>query len=232
MRSPAVYAVIPARGGSKRVQKKNLAMIAGKTLLAYAVEVARNCGIFAKVLVNSEDEEILAAAADLAATPYRRPEYFGGDQVFIIEVLHEMIGTLGLADADVLGILLPTCPLRSEADVLEAYRIFLEQGGRVPVVSVALYDTPIQLAQFIVADGRLDPVFPEDYRKSTRSTDHQSAYRYNEAIIFNSVKNLKNQDNLIGQRPFPYVMPPERSIALDYPYQMEMVKLLLAQRQK
>ena len=231
MGNPAVYAVIPARGGSKRVQKKNLALIEGKPLFAYAVEVAKNCGIFREVLVNSDDKEILAAAANLTATPYRRPKHLGGDRVFIIEVIHEMIGTLGLADADVLGILLPTCPLRTEADVLGAYQLFLEQGGEVPVVSVAGYDTPIQLAQFIGADGRLDLVFPKDYRKSTRSTDHQKAYRYNEAIIFNSVKNFKNQNNLIGERPFPYVVPLERSIALDYPYQMELVRLLLAQRQ-
>jgi CMP-N,N'-diacetyllegionaminic acid synthase len=232
MRSPNTYAFIPARGGSQRIQNKNLALIAGKPLLAYTIEVAKNCGIFTEVLVNSDDEEILTAAAKLTATPYRRPKHFGGDRVFIIEVLQEMIGTLGLADADVLGILLPTCPLRSEADVLVAYQIFLEQGGEVPVVSVARYDTPIQLAQFIAADGRLDHVFPEDYRKSTRSTDHQDAYHYNEAIIFNSVKNLKSQHNLIGERPIPYVMPPERSIALDYPYQMEMVSLLLARHQK
>jgi CMP-N-acetylneuraminic acid synthetase len=231
MGNPAVYAVIPARGGSKRVQKKNLALLGGKSVLAYAVEVAKNCGIFKEVLVNSDDEEILAAAAKLTATPYRRPGHLGGDRVFIIEVIHEMISTLGLADADVLGILLPTCPLRTAGDIIGAYQLFLEHGGKAPVVSVAGYDTPIQLAQFIGADGRLDLVFPKDYRKSTRSTDHQNAYRYNEAIVFNSVKNFKNQHNLIGERPFPYVMPPERSVALDYPYQMELVKLLLARQQ-
>jgi CMP-N-acetylneuraminic acid synthetase len=231
MGNPAVYAVIPARGGSKRVQKKNLALLGGKSVLAYAVEVAKNCGIFKEVLVNSDDAEILAAAAKLTATPYRRPEHLGGDSVFIIEVIHEMIGTLGLADTDVLGILLPTCPLRTAADLIGAYQLFLEHDGQAPVVSVAGYDTPIQLAQFIGTDGRLDLVFPKDYRKSTRSTDHQNAYRYNEAIVFNSVKNFKNQNNLIGERPFPYIMPPERSVALDYPYQMELVKLLLARQQ-
>jgi len=228
MASPAVYAFIPARGGSRRVKKKNLAYLQGKPLFAHAVKVARNSGLFQKIYVNSEDAEILAVAALLKAEPYRRPQDLAGDQVFIIEVLKEMVRTLRLADTAVLGIMLPTCPLRTVADVQGAYRLFQEAGSNTPVVSVAAFDIPIQLAHFIKADGRLDPVFPRDYRQSTRSTDHQTAYYYNEAIIFNTVGNLLKQTNLIGKRPLPYIMPAERSHLIDYGHQMEIVRLLMS----
>jgi len=94
-------------------------------------------------------------------------------------------------------------------------------------VSVSWYATPIQLAHFIDEENRLMPFFPNDYKKSTRSTDHRRAYYYNEAIIFNKADNLLNQSNLIGDMPIPYIMPPERSILIDYPFQLKMIEALL-----
>lgn len=221
------YALIPARGGSKRIKRKNLFVINGKPLLAYSIETAKNSRLFSRVFVNSDNDEILAEALKLGAEIYRRPEHLSNDSVFVIEVVQEMLESLSFRDETVVGIMLPTCPLRNEHDVIEAYELFKKKGGKVPVVSVSSYETPIQLSQFIGKNGRLEPVFPNDYKKSTRSTDHKTAYKFNEAIIFNTVKILKSQRNLIGEKPYPYTMPPERSIILDYSYQIELVKKLL-----
>lgn len=222
------YALIPARGGSKRIKWKNLSVVNGKPLLSYAIEAAKNSRLFSRVFVNSDDDEILAEALKLGAEIYRRPVRLSHDTTFVIEVVQEMLDSLSFTDETVIGIMLPTCPLKTEYDIINAYELFLNKGGEIPVVSVSSYETPIQLAHFIGEDGRLKAVFPDNYKKSTRSTDHKTGYRYNEAIIFNTVKNLKFQRNLIGEKPFPFIMPPERSITLDYPYQLELVKILLS----
>jgi len=220
--------VIPARGGSKRVDNKNLTVINGKPLIAYAIETALQSDIFSKVIVNSDSSEILKVSEKYGAVPYERSQDLGNDTTFIIDVIKELIQKFQLTDEVCLGIMLPTCPLRITNDILDAYRIFTQHERKVAVVSVTNFETPIQLAQFVNNEGRLEPVFPADYGKSTRSTDHRAVYKFNEAIIFNSVGSLKEQSNLIGRSPIPYVMPPERSIIIDCPYQMEMIKLILS----
>jgi len=204
--------------------------IAGKPLVAYSVVTAIESKLFDYVYVNSDDDEILAAAAKCGAVPYHRPMNFAGDKVFIIDVMKEMLDSLGISDDTTVGILLATSPLRMVEDIQEAYQIFCENNKNASVVSVTNFLTPIQLAQFQSSDGRLEPVFPDEYSNSTRSTGHKVAYKYNESIIFNNASNLRKQNNLIGQQPIPYIMPPERSFTIDYPYQFEMVRLLLNER--
>ncbi len=219
--------IIPARGGSKRVKRKNIMDIAGKPLIAYSIEKALESKLFDAVYVNSEDEEILRVSEQYGAKGYRRPDELSGDKVFIIDVLKQMLETLGATDEWTVGIMLATSPLREVEDIRGAYELYLQKGAEIPVVSVTTYETPIQLAQYSDDDGRLTAVFPDDYKKSTRSTDHKTVYKYNEGIIFNSYGRLKTQKNLIGERPVPYPMPPERSILIDYPYQFELIKLIL-----
>jgi CMP-N-acetylneuraminic acid synthetase len=225
-----VYAFIPARRGSKRVARKNLERIAGKPLLAYTVETALASGIFDHVVVNSEDTEILAVAAAHGAETYRRPAALASDTTYIIEIIQEMIRSLALPARTVLGVLFPTCPLRTTEDIRGAFALFEERGCGAPVVSVTSYEYPVQLALDLTADGRLEPLFPVDYRRSTRHNDHKRMYRANFAIIFNTCGVLAGQRNLIGERPWPYVMPPERAIDIDDPFQMDLVRLILESR--
>jgi len=118
-----VIAIIPARGGSKRVKKKNLYPLLGKPLIAYAIDVAKFSGIFNEIYVNSEDEEILNIAQKYGAAPYKRPLELATDKTFLIEVIKVMINKLQLHSCTI-GILLPTAPLRTKEDILNAYKIF------------------------------------------------------------------------------------------------------------
>ncbi len=225
-----VDAFIPARRGSKRVRRKNLETIAGKPLVAYTVETALESGVFDHVVVNSEDEEILALAEKYGGEGYRRPPALASDTTYIIEIIQEMIRSLPLGDDVVMGVLFPTCPLRTVEDIRAAFDLF-ERGGRTaPVVSVTSYEYPVQLALDVTEDNRLEPLFPADYRRSTRHNDHKRMYRANFAIIFNTCGVLRSQVNLIGERPVPYIMPPERAIDIDDPFQMDLVRLILELR--
>ena len=225
-------AIIPARGGSKRVKRKNIINIAGKPLISYSIKTALKSGVFDKVYVNSDDDEILSISLEYGAIPYKRPVDYAGDKIYIIDVVKEMIESLEMNKDSSIGVLLATSPLRNTEDICGAYNLFKKKNKKHSIVSVTTYETPIQLAQYKENDGCLQPVFSTEYSCSTRSTDHREVYKYNESIIFNNISNILRQDNLIGVKPFPYFMPPERSILIDYPYQLEMIRLILEDRKK
>jgi CMP-N,N'-diacetyllegionaminic acid synthase len=217
-------AIIPARGGSKRILRKNIAEIGGTPLIYYAIDVCLESNLFSQVYINSDDREILDIAKKYGVKAYLRPEKLAFDDVYIIDVLKEMINSLNLCHND-LGILLPTSPLRIPEDLIGAWNLYKEK--KHTVVSVCKYETPVQLSQFINEDGRLYPFFPEEYNKTTRSYGHKESFRYNGAIIFNSALNILNQTNLIGKSPYSFIMPEERSIDIDSKYQLEMVRGIL-----
>lgn len=227
---PNKYAIICARGGSSRVPKKNVIPIAGKPLLAYTIEAARDSEVFNRIIVNSEDDEILEVGEHYGAELYRRPLVLATGTTFMIQVVQEMIERLEFADEDIVSVLFPTCPLRNAEDICGAYKAFLDAGAQTPLAAVAEYDYPIQVALQMNENGRLIPAFSDEYKRSTRHNDHPTTYRANYAVMFNTVGNLKRQTNLIGDEPIAYVMPLERSLDIDTPYQMKLATLLIEQR--
>lgn len=219
--------IIPARGGSKRVKNKNIKECNGKPLLYHTIIKARESGIFSSIIVNSENDEILNIGRHYGAEVYRRPAELSGDNILLIDVIKEMLSALNLKDDVAVGIMLATSPLRNVTDIKDACEIFFKNDIKTPVVSVTQYERPIHLALAISEDNRLVPVFPGEYLRTTRSQEHTMAFWYNGAIIFNTVMQLKKQENLIGTEPVPYIMPFERSIDIDHEFQFEYVKFLL-----
>jgi CMP-N,N'-diacetyllegionaminic acid synthase len=129
--SATCVGLIPARAGSKRVPNKNVRDLAGHPLLAYSICAALDSGVFAKVVVSTESEEIAELALRYGAeVPLRRPEELAGDKSPDIEWVRHMLD--GLAERgqryDCFAILRPTSPFRRPATVRRAWRAFLEDG--------------------------------------------------------------------------------------------------------
>lgn len=225
---PKKFAFIPARGGSQRIPNKNIIDVCGSPLISYAIRAALDSELFDSVYVNSDSDRILAVSQEHGAVPYKRPAPMGAQEVYIINILQEMANDLSWEDDDVVAVMLPTCPLCQSHDVAEAHSLFLEHGLRHGVVSVATYEVPIQLAHYVNESGVLEPFFKSDYAKSTKSTDHRTGYRYNEGVVFNTVGAFRSQHNLVGKNSIPYVMDGIRSISIDYPYQLEVVRAVMA----
>jgi CMP-N-acetylneuraminic acid synthetase len=220
------FCIIPARGGSKRFEKKNLTLFRGKTLVAYTIEQAKQSGIFEHIIVSSDDREILKIAADYSVELHNRAETLASDTAKIIDVVREIIRTRPIPDGSAVGVLLTTCPLRSIIDIAAAYNIFKNSGSKKSVVSVRKSETPVQLS-WKIRNSHLTPVLPDEFAKSTRKQDHYATYFFNDAIIIDSAQNfLLPLRNLFGDNPLPYEMPWERSIAIDYEFQMKIVKCL------
>jgi CMP-N-acetylneuraminic acid synthetase len=218
-------AIIPVRGGSKRVKNKNSLLINNKPLYAHSVEVALESKLFDTVYVNTDDDQILKECSKYGATPYRRLDSLASDEASVIDVIKEMLLHLKMKNDCIVSVLLATSPLRSVEDIRGAYKEYVNNNRTV--VSVTEYETPIHLAQFINEKNRLVPVFKDEYNRSTKSTGHIKSVKYNESVIVSNVKNLLNQSNLIGDSSIPYIMPPERSLMIDYMYQFKLIKLII-----
>ena len=142
----------------------------------------------------------------------------------VLDVAKSQIKDIGLKEHDELALLLPTCPLRTCEDIRNAYNTFSNHGKERQVVSMTEYEKAPEQA-FVVDSGSLVRQFPSGY--SSRSQDHSASYRYNTAIIFSTVKIFLEQSDIVGENSIPYIMPFERSIDIDYQYQMDMVECIM-----
>ena len=217
-------AIIPARGGSKRILNKNIYNLNGVPLIAHTVRQAIEFGDFDGIYVNSDSDEILECAKEYGAIPYKRPSDLAIDTSRVLDVAKSQIKDMNLDKHDELALLLPTCPLRTHEDIRQAYNIFSDHNKKKQVVSMTEYEKPPEQA-FVIENGLLVRQFPDGY--SSRSQDHLASYRYNTAIIISTMEIFLEQRDIVGDVSIPYIMPFERSIDIDYQYQMDMVECMM-----
>ena len=134
-----VLAVIPARGGSKGLPRKNILPLAGKPLIAHTIEAARGSARVKKVMVSTDDPEIARVSASFGAQVIRRPGELATNTASSVDVLLHLLGTLEEPEPETLLLLQATSPLRNSADIDAALDLF-DRGACDAVVSVC--ETP------------------------------------------------------------------------------------------
>lgn len=136
----SLVALIPARGGSKRLPGKNTRCFFGHPLLAYTIAAARNCGLFEHVLVSTEDPEIGRTAEWYGAEFLERPASLATDTAELVDVAIHALDTLNAQNrpVDAFCQLMPNCPLRRAADISEHYERF-DRDKRAFQISVVDY---------------------------------------------------------------------------------------------
>lgn len=213
---------IPARNSSTRLKRKAVAPFKDGNLITHTIKQAKECGIFDRIILSSNDEGYLEMGKECGAESHLRSDTHDK----IIDVMRDAITELDINDEDTIGLLLVTCPLREVEDIIEAHKIFEKIDRYHSVVSVKKNENPIQMSWKTDAAGHLIPVMPREYNKSTRKQDHYDTYCYNDAIIFDTAKKFMDLSrNLFGD-PIPYLMPWERSIAIDYEFQLKIAQCL------
>jgi len=164
-------AVIPARGGSKRIPRKNIRLFAGRTIIGYSIECARRSGVFERIIVSTDDEEIGAVARDFGAeVPFSRPPSLADDYTGTTEVVAHAVKWLrdrGASASDVCCIY-PTAPLIQSEDVVAGLRL-MQTGRWRFVFSATRFAAPVHRAFRRRDDGGLQMLFPENF--SLRSQD-------------------------------------------------------------
>ena len=205
--SARLLAVVPARGGSNRLPRKNVLLLGGKPLIAWTLEAALASGMFTDVLVSTDDEEIAEAARRCGVeVPWRRPPELAGDTARSADVLRHALlwyeGARGSVDAVVL--LQPTSPFRSVRSIRGAVGQYLEQPTHRPVVSV----TPAASHPawcFTLAGTRMTPFAGWDLLER-RSQDLPPAYALNGAIYVFPAEHVRTGQPLFESGMEAFVM--------------------------
>lgn len=169
-------AVIPARGGSKRIPRKNIKPFHGKPMIAYAVRAALDSGMFDHVIVSSDDPEIIQVAREFGAeAPFVRPPELADDQTPTVPVIAHAIQACRADGWDVREVccIYPGVPFISTDDLRQAYEQFLNTGANY-VFPVTDFPSPIQRALRRLPDGSVKPFQPE--YAATRTQDLEPGY--------------------------------------------------------
>ena len=189
-------AVITARGGSKRIPKKNIRDFLGKPIIAYSIETALGSGIFDTVMVSTDSEEIARAARAYGAeVPFMRSEETSDDRSTTADVLKEVISEYEKRGEhfDELCCIYPTAPFVRPADLKEAAAL-MEETDADTVMSVVRFSFPPRRA-LLMRDGRLTAHYPEDQLK--RSQDLEPEYHDCGQFYLLNVASFKVQQAVV-----------------------------------
>lgn len=171
-------AIIPARGGSKRIPRKNLKPFAGKPILAYSIEAARASGAFDRVIVSTDDAEIQTLAREYGAeVPFTRPAELANDHATTVPVIRHAVQWMSENVAPVRHAccIYATAPFVQAADLRAAYQRLVDERVSGYVFTATTFPFPIQRAFKVHADGGVEMFHPENY--NTRSQDLEEAYQ-------------------------------------------------------
>jgi CMP-N-acetylneuraminic acid synthetase len=228
---PACLGIIPARGGSKGVSRKNIRQVAGQPLIAYSIQSARASRHLTHFVISTEDDEIASVSRSFGAEVLPRPIELAGDKTPMLPVVRAVFSTLEakLGTRFDYGVLLqPTAPMRTAEDIDQAVTILRETGADSVVSVYRVYDHhPARM--YRLENEKLVPL--ENEPAGRLRQDLPAVYHRNGAIYAFRRGLIDELDSLIGPDTRPYIMPEERSINIDNEIDLLLADLLL-QRMK
>ena len=210
-------AIIPARGGSKRIPDKNIRDFHGKPIIAYSIEAARETGVFDEIIVSTDDEAIAETAkAWGASVPFIRPASIADDHAPIIAVLKNAVEWYAQKGKpiDYLCCIYATAPFVTGDALTEGFRVLEDSANAGTAMSVAKFTYPIQRALEVARDGCLEMINKEHLL--TRSQDLPEAYM--DAAQFMWCKPtaiLTAEKSLLEHGVAPVVIPTSRVQDID-----------------
>ena len=221
-------ALIPARAGSKGLKNKNIRILRGKPLIAYTIEAALESGVFERVVVSTESEEIAAIATRHGAeVPFVRPAELTTDTASITHVLLHALDFFREQKMDFtyLSLLQPTSPLRTSDDIRVAADLILEKDANA-IVSICETDHPPAWSNTLPANGSMDGFMNKEIR-NLRRQDLPRYYRVNGAVYIARVDYFRRFLDWFVEGSCAYIMPPERSIDIDTEFDLKFCECLM-----
>lgn len=220
-----ILALIPARGGSKGIKGKNIYPLRGKPLLAYTIESAIKCSYIDEVLITTDSEEIADTAKKFGASvPFLRPDDLSGDKAKTIDAVLHAVSWLKQhgSNYDVLVLLQPTSPLRSQLDISNAIEKFFSYSMKSLASVCEVNDNPILIRT--IHNSKMSKLL--DQNSTVRRQDMEKYYRINGSIYINSINELDEYTSF-NDNEISYIMPVERSVDIDTEMDIRMVEIYM-----
>lgn len=221
---PNILAIIPARGGSKSIPRKNVKPLDGKPLIAYTIEAALGSKIVDRVVISTEDEEIANLTQGYGAEVIMRPMELATDSAPTEPVLEHVVNYLKEVEryeADVIVLLQPTSPLRNSQHIDKALETFFSNK----------YNSLLSVCSSHSFLWRVDNkgLYPlnYDFQNRPRRQDKEPEYRENGAIYITKYDILMHKHNRLGGKIGLYIMPAADSWEIDTEFDFRLCEQLI-----
>lgn len=198
-------AIIPARGGSKRIPRKNIKEFCGKPMIAYSIEAAKQAGCFERVIVSTDDNEIAVIAKQYGAeVPFTRPDDISDDYSSTLDVIAHAITELNLPKNAKVCCIYATAPLISSEKLSEGLQLF-NTSKLDYVFSAAEFSYPIQRAFKLSSNGLVEMFQPEYF--DSRSQDLEKSYHDAGQFYWGSASAFLLKIPIFGDTSKPVILP-------------------------
>ena len=227
-RDGPVVAIIPARGGSKRIPRKNIRPLGGIPLIARTIDVLRRSEMFDRIVVSTDDDEIMVVARDAGAeAPFRRPAELADDLAPTAPVVAHAIRTLEKDSGTPFGYVCcayPAAVFVTPEDVHRGYEHMKETGAEV-VISATTFDFPVQRALRRLPDGSAEMICPD--QALARSQDLEVTYHDAGQFYWATREHWLGGGEAQPGRRHLYLLPRWRVQDIDTPEDWERAEVLL-----
>ena len=222
-------AIIPARGGSKRIPRKNIKEFHGKPLIAYSIETALASELFEKVIVSTDDEEIADISKSYgAAVPFVRPSELADDYSGTTDVENHALEYYKKqgCEFDFSCLIYPTAPFLQEKYIKQAYELLCSSQDAIYSFSAASMPYPFQRSFKLREDGRCEMFFPEYYE--SRTQDLEEAFHDAGQFYWTDLKRKEGNENAVifSEVSIPVILPRHLVVDIDTPEDWELAERL------
>ena len=215
--------IIPARGGSKRLPRKNVLDFNGKPLICWSIEASLNSKYIDKTIVSSDDEEILKIAEKNGANFIKRPNELANDTSTTFDAIKHTINNLETYDYVI--VLQPTSPLRKAKHIDKAIELLNEKKADAIISTCEVEHSP--LWSNTLPEDRNMKLFMREELKNKRSQDLEQYFRLNGAIYICNIKKLLEEKTLfLKKNIYSYIMDRYESIDIDEKLDFEIAQFL------
>jgi len=230
VRNKKILGLINARGGSKGIPRKNIKNLAGKPLIAYTIDAGLGCTFIDDLVVSTDDEEIALIAKSCGAqVPFIRPLELAQDDVRQIDsVLHaiDYMENKHQIKYDWIVLLQPTSPFRTAEDINKAFELMAKEGAE-SVISFSPVENHHPYHMYSVEHGHPKPII--DFKRNNMQRQNLP-----NVYIVNGAIRISARDYVVGHKSFfsdnscAYVMPRERSVNIDDPFDWEIAEFMVS----
>lgn len=221
-----VLAVIPARGGSKRVPKKNIKPIGGRPLVAWTIEAAKKSRYIDRIIVSTDSNDIARVAEEWGAeVPFMRPKELATDISRSIDSIYHVMDSIDKT-YDYIVLLQPTSPLRNWSDIDKCLETCLRLEAPA-CISVNKFDKSLDYLYGISNTGRIFPFASIEFKSNTMEEKPHDVYIINGAVYIALWKWFREHGSFLSDDTVAYVMPQDRSLDIDTSWDFYLGELIL-----
>lgn len=219
-------AIIPARGGSKRIPRKNIKLFGGKPIIAWSILAAKESKIFDRIIVSTDDQEIASIAHKYGAeVPFIRPHNLSDDYIGTADVIKHALNWCinNIGNVDSVCTLYATAPFIKSTDIKKGYDLLVANKCKI-VFTVTSFPFPIQRAIKIDTNGRVAMFEPEHF--SSRSQDLESAYHDAGQLYWATAAAVLNDVPAFSEHSIAQILPRHQVQDIDNPEDWDRAELM------